>query len=165
MAVVRFALVVLLWCGTTYGQSLIVQTSKPQQTVSAEDLSIPFYAGADYALTIDLKTTSTISVFGVPPEIEWCLFARRPNWAPNESQIKLTPDISTFHTSPSGGIDKSLTPASLDTGIEMLPVLSGYGEVKSVLIDWSLTGASVLIDYGLQDKSIQWRLINRGCPP
>lgn len=147
------------------GQALMLDHMKTNTMVTGEHLSPAWSAGADYDPTIELDTRTRVSVLGVKPGIPWCLFARRPKWSPNEAQVRLLPEPLSFPqpTSKSGIFISS--PVFLDVGIEMLPILSGYGEVSQVEIQWLLQDASVLQDMGKIDRSLVWRLVDGGCPP
>lgn len=160
---VRWVLLLLSYGAA--GQALVLDHTKTHTVVDGDLLSPAWTAGADYGATIALDTRTFVSVLGVPPGVPWCLFARRPNWSPAEAQIRLFPEALSFPPStPQSGIFVS-TPVFLDVGIEMLPVLSGFGEVSQVEIQWLLQDASVLQDMGNVDRSVLWRLVDGGCPP
>ena len=150
---------ILLYYNTLQSQSIHVVMWSDHAIIDENHLDPPLTAGADFAQNIALPTQALLAIEELEPETPWCLSVQHTHsigGAALYARVRydlLRPE----NWDPSSPVEALIS-------LSPVPLISGIGSIRELVVEFELRGVSVATDYDLRAENLLWTLTGGGCP-
>gem|GEM_PF-1000571 len=150
---------ILLYFNNLQLQSINAIICSEHAIIDEYHLNPPQTAGADYAQNIALPTQALLAIEELEPKTPWCLSIQHTHSIGGTAlYARVRYDLlRPENWDPSSPVEAPIT-------LSAVPLISGIGSIRELVIEFELRGTSVATDYDLRVENLLWTLTGSGCP-